>query len=102
MLLIIEIYLTIKAYRNGWGTKALMPLGLIIALGVIIALVGDNQGWGTQQIQSSLLNLIPLELLMDGVVAWMAWRKPRPIPAADTTETAPAEPQPEESMTSTC
>jgi len=36
MLLILEIILTVKAWKNGWKALALLPLGLALGVGFVI------------------------------------------------------------------
>ncbi len=47
-MLIIEIILTIFAWRNGWKWKALLPIGVVLILGftigTIISITANNNG----------------------------------------------------------
>jgi hypothetical protein len=38
MLLILEVLLTVSAWRKGWGPKALLPLAIGIPLGVSVTI----------------------------------------------------------------
>ena len=42
MLLIIEIILTIFAWRKGWKWLALLPVGICVAIGFFIGFTGGN------------------------------------------------------------
>jgi hypothetical protein len=45
MLLIVEIALTVFAWRNGWKWLALMPIGIALLLGLMIGFtIGTNGG----------------------------------------------------------
>jgi uncharacterized membrane protein YfcA len=47
-MLIIEIILTIFAWKNGWKWKALLPIGVVLILGftigVIVGITANNNG----------------------------------------------------------
>lgn len=58
MLLIVQIVLTVMAWRKGWGARSLLPLASMFALMVLSALaVGAGSG--------SQINFGPLGLLFD-------------------------------------
>jgi len=44
MLLILEIALTVAAWRKGWGLRALLPLAFAFGLAFIMGVVGGASG----------------------------------------------------------
>jgi hypothetical protein len=42
MLLILEIVLTVSAWRNGWKALALLPLGVCFAIGLTVGVVSPQ------------------------------------------------------------
>ena len=47
MLLIVEIILTVKAWKNGWKGLALLPLGAAFGLGLVMGAGGVQPDIGT-------------------------------------------------------
>jgi len=47
MLLIVEIILTVKAWKNGWKGLALLPLGAAFGLGLVMGVGGVQPDIGT-------------------------------------------------------
>ena len=61
LTLILEIYLTVKAWGKGWGARALWPIGLGLAAGFLFGLaMGDSE--------VSAEGLLVMGLLVDGGV----------------------------------
>lgn len=50
MLLIAEIFLTIVAWRRGWGGRALLPLGIGIAVAFIFGALAGTGGTSDRSI----------------------------------------------------
>jgi len=80
MLLILEVLLTISAWRKGWGPKALLPLGVGIAFGVIGAVITN-----------SIVPGIVADLLFVAVLIAMLAAKSKKNPAAQVASTPAAE-----------
>ncbi len=74
MLMIIEILLTVKAYRRGWGWRALIPGGTMLCLGILLGVIAAANGMSEHQTDTMPLYLLPVELVMVGVLGWMATR----------------------------
>ena len=43
-MLLLEIALTVAAWRRGWGMRALVPTGTAFAIGFLMALGGNQSG----------------------------------------------------------
>jgi len=73
MLIILEIILTIWAWRKGWGAKALLPAGIILGfsflVGIFIAVANGN-------IDAVKPMFIVLDLVMVGVLTYMIAKPP--------------------------
>ena len=59
MLFIIEIILTIVAWNKSWKTKALLPMGICLAIGLLIGMVIGSVGVTT----------VPLGLIVFDIAA---------------------------------
>ena len=55
MLLIIEIALTVSAWRKGWRARALLPLGIGMLLAAFVAMVAASAGVSPEAITGSLI-----------------------------------------------
>jgi hypothetical protein len=66
MLLIIQIILTVKAYRNGYKAWALLPVGFAIFIGFLIALSDPEMAES-----DDFLSFIWLDILAIGALGWM-------------------------------
>lgn len=82
MLLIIEIWLTVKAWNKGWKALALLPAGLALGVGFMVgAAIGSSGG--------SVEGLWVLGLLIDlgaiTVLGFMCAKAPQCV--ADTAPT---------------
>ena len=62
MLLIIEIALTISAWKKGWRGRALLPLGVAGAIALIIGGAMGASGATTQDVMANSLAFVPLDL----------------------------------------
>jgi len=77
MLLVLEVLLTVSAWRKGWGPMALLPIAIGVPVGVLIAVA-------TQSMASAIV----VDLAITGVLIAMSnkARKPQltatPAPAA--------------------
>jgi hypothetical protein len=84
MLLIVEIVLTISAWRKGWGAKALFPGagGLFAAFltGAVMGNAGASAG-------ATFGVLLLLDLSLVAVLSWMVRNAPR---RASVPPTSPA------------
>jgi hypothetical protein len=84
---LLQLGLTIAAWRKGWRAKALLPLAGVLVVGVLLAAVVRASGGGVAEIRG-------LGFLGDvgGVVAlgFMARRGPRVGPAALASSLAPS------------
>ena len=92
MLLIIEILLTIKAYKNGWRAWAIMPpaIGLIAGMAIGASQYGANLG---------PFAYLPLDLLLIVVLGIMTAVAPKkaedktpeslPAPAVEQSASSP-------------
>lgn len=72
MLLIIEIILTVAAWKKGWKAWALVPIGIPLIIGFIVGLTMDP----SQSIDAAVAPLIVIELACVAVLAFMAYRRP--------------------------
>ncbi len=77
MLLLIEIALTVAAWRRGWRACALVPISLAVIAGILIGVpYGPDADFG---------EVFPLTVVVDGatIIALAAmWRCGRGVPAA--------------------
>jgi len=83
MILALEIWMTVDAWRKGWGPRALLPLGVACAVGLFVgAAAGANN--------TDISGMFPLFLIGDLAClgALQAMRKTPPQPA--TALDAPA------------
>ncbi len=100
MLLIIEIILTVKAYKKGWGGRALWPVGCIILMGLGLGVVGGLTGMSKTELTNLSLCSIPIELLLTGVMGWMATKAPADAKAK--SEAVPAIAAPDAGIQQEC
>lgn len=76
MLLILEIWLTVQAWKKGWKALALLPLGVVVGICFTVgAVIGASGG--------SVEDLWALGLICDVtaivILAFMCAKAPRPI-----------------------
>jgi hypothetical protein len=72
MLLILEIWLTIAAWRKGWGALALLPIGAMLLIGFCIGLAVGASGGGTAELMAPALVVELLGILTLIVMASVA------------------------------
>lgn len=89
MLLILEIALTISAWRKGWKAKALLPLpiafGVLFLIGIAAAATGSPLSEGSMVVVGLLFDLASV-----GVLSYLAKVSPQEHQARTTREAAPA------------
>ena len=77
MLLLLEVGLTVAAWKKGWGAKALLPVGATLVLGLLFG-VAIGLGGGTIEAAA------PVALLSDvaaiGILIAMVRRVPNSQP----------------------
>jgi uncharacterized membrane protein YfcA len=86
MGLILEIGLTIAAWRNGWKGRALLPLGIGMGIAFFIGLAVGASG-GTLEPVGPLLILLDLAAI--GVLLWMVSNRPTEGTVRETPKEAP-------------
>jgi hypothetical protein len=75
LTLIIEILLTIKAWRKGWRGYALLPLGALLIAGFLLGIViGSSGGDLGQALPAGLF----LEIACIGILIRLAAKGPSP------------------------
>jgi hypothetical protein len=84
MLLIVEIWLTVKAWRKGWRAKALVPGGILLAAVFLMGVAVEGSGGSIEAVMP--LGLL-LELACIGVLIRLATRAPRFVPTSAVAET---------------
>lgn len=86
--LALEIYFGVKAFKNGWRWRVLLPVGFAMVAGIFV-------GIATAVTDGSITDTLPLMLMVDigliGVLAGMATR-PRHGHASQSQAIAPAPP----------
>jgi hypothetical protein len=87
--LALEIYFGVKAFKNGWRWRVLLPVGVAVVAGGFV-------GFATAAGAGSMTDALPVMLLVDialiGVLAGMAHRPP--LGQASVTRTITAAPPP--------
>ena len=78
-MLLLEIILTVTAWRKGWRARALIPVGALLSLGFIIGFVVGLTGAPMPDLRPWAL----LDVLAIVVLAVMSFR----APAADVAPT---------------
>ena len=71
MLLIIEIILTVAAWRNGWKAWALVPMGIPLVIGFIVGATMDP----SQNIDAAVAPFFVVELACVAVLIFMCIRR---------------------------
>ena len=77
MLLLVEVGLTIAAWKKGWGAKALLPVGATLALGLLFG-VAIGLGGGTIEAAAPVALLSDLAAI--GILIAMVRRVPNSQP----------------------
>lgn len=83
LLLMVEIGLTVAAWRKGWRAKALLPLGILMAVAFLMGLAAEGSGGSIEAVMPLLLLL---ELACIGVLIRLAMRAPRFIASPTRAE----------------
>ena len=68
MLMIIEIILTVSAWKKGWKGWALLPLGIGMPLAFVIGIVVNASGGTTGQVAISCLILDVIAIIALGIM----------------------------------
>lgn len=66
MLLIIEIILTIFAWRKGWKWLALLPVGICVTIGFFIGITGGSLEGGGLIVPDILATLALILMVIKG------------------------------------
>ena len=77
MLLLAEIGLTIAAWKKGWRAKALLPVGVSLALGLLF---GIAIGLGGRTVEAAFPAAVLVDLVTIGVLVAMVRRAPNSQP----------------------
>ena len=80
MLLILEVLLTVSAWRKGWGPMALLPIAIGVPVGVLVATA-------TQSMASAFV----VDLLITGTLIAMSYNGRKPQLTAQPAPAAPAQ-----------
>jgi hypothetical protein len=72
LMMVVEVILTVVAWRKGWRGWALLPMGAIMLVGLVAGLVAGAVGATESQFSHVTVALFPLELVGVGVLVWMA------------------------------
>jgi hypothetical protein len=83
MLLILEIALTVAAWRKGWGLRALLPLAVAFGLAFTLGVVGGASGSTASDLA------VPCFLCDLGAVIALIFMTRRAPAAEDSRHTAP-------------
>lgn len=78
MLLILQIWLTVVAWRKGWRSRALIPVGVSLTGALVIGLAVGAGGGSFQQVAPVL---VLLDLMTVAVLIGLTRRAPRSIQA---------------------
>lgn len=73
-MLIVEIILTIVAWRNGWRGWAILPLVIILFMGFMIGLISGAMGFSEIQVRQLSLAFLPFEFIGIGFLIWMSFK----------------------------
>jgi hypothetical protein len=76
-LLLVEIGLTIAAWKKGWRAKALLPVGVSLVLGLLF---GIAIGLGGGTIEAAFPAAVLVDLVTIGVLITMVRRAPNSHP----------------------
>jgi hypothetical protein len=82
MLILLEIYLTVRAFKAGWKALALLPMGLALAAGIG---VGIN---APELVRTAPFALVAVDLLAVAVLGAMCARQKAPQPLAPVSVSA--------------
>ena len=80
MILILEVILTVVAWRRGWRGWALLPFAVVSILSLLIGVCGGFLDLTPKQEEMFPVVFLPLELAFIGVLAWMCSKgRVRPV-----------------------
>jgi hypothetical protein len=79
MVLILEIVLTVVAWRKGWRGWALLPIGILLLMGFSTGVLLGAAGYSEAQIREFMRAAVILDFPGIGVLIWMAARGRRGI-----------------------
>jgi hypothetical protein len=71
MLLILEIVLTVAAWRKGWRGWALVPMVSVFVLALLIGAMAVASGSSEAELQELSIQFIFLDFICVGVLGWM-------------------------------
>jgi uncharacterized membrane protein YfcA len=92
MLFLIEVCLTIAAWRKGWGAKALIPFGVGMVVAMLLGAAVGLSG-GQRAVAQAFPMFLILDLALIAVLAWLATRAPQEVPLSVVPEVTPSEEQ---------
>ena len=95
MLTIVEIVLTVAAWRKGWGARALLPLGCSLSFAFILGLIVGATG---SSVITAQLITVGVDLVITGVLIWMIVRSPERAQVQGVAEAAGQADMPAESV----
>ena len=93
MLGILEIVLTVKAWKQGWGAKALIPMATGIVVGILMAFAATAAGAGPAGVSRPLALLG--DLIVTGTLFYMVRNPKRHAVPVETCMLLQSEPESE-------
>jgi hypothetical protein len=84
MIGILEIVLTIYAWRNGWRWRALLPVGGALVVAFMIGVLAGVAGITEAQNPQLQIALIPLDLAAVGILIGMCAKVKKQAAEAET------------------
>ena len=72
MLAILEVVLTIVAWRKGWRGWALLPMGILYFVAFWMGMTASALRLSYSEIKMVLVVLSPMEFIAIGVLIWMS------------------------------
>lgn len=76
MLLILQIILTIIAWRNGWKWKSLLPVGILLLVSLIVGFMIGASGDNIDSVQNHIL---VLDITSIFILLIMSFKSPQSI-----------------------
>lgn len=76
MLLILQIILTIIAWRNGWKWKSLLPVGILLLVSLIVGFMISASGDNIDSVQNHIL---VLDITSIFILLIMSFKSPQSI-----------------------
>jgi len=71
-LLILELILTVVAWRKGWRGWALLPGAIVLFMAFTAGFIGGAMGFTETQIRQLTLAILPFEFTGIGILIWMS------------------------------